>query len=448
MKEGIRKDSFLKTTMRIAVPVAIQAMLQSSFSMIDQIMVGQLGTTQVAAVEIGSKPGFIFSFVSGAVATVAGIMISQYLGKKDQDAVQRSLSVNLLAMILLATAFISASLLLPEKIAAIYSTDQEVIRQAGDYIRTLSVVYLFSGISSILAVQIRCMNYAVYPMYISAGAAVVNTALNWVLIFGKLNFPAMGIRGAALASVISQLVNVILMIAVFLRLDGMLQFSLRLGKQGWQQYFVMLLPVVFNEFLWTIGQNVNTYIYGHMGTGELAAMSLTGPVQGFLIGALSGISQAAGIIIGKRLGEKEYEQAYQESKKLCFYGAVGAVVLSGLLILLRGAYTGLYQVETEVKDTGAALLLAFAILAPIKVENMILGGGIIRSGGRTKYIMIIDMCGTWLIGVPLGLFTGMVLHLPIFWVYFILSQEELFRLVVSIFMFRSRKWMNTLADMT
>ena len=448
MKEGIRKDSFLKTTMRIAVPVAIQAMLQSSFSMIDQIMVGQLGTTQVAAVEIGSKPGFIFTFVSGAIATVAGIMISQYLGKKDQDAVQRSLSVNLLAMILLATAFISASLLLPEKIAAIYSTDGEVILQAGDYIRTLSVVYLFSGISSILAVQIRCMNYAVYPMYISAGAAVVNTALNWLLIFGKLNFPAMGIRGAALASVISQLVNVIMMIAVFLRLNGMLQFSLRLGKQGWQQYFVMLLPVVFNEFLWTIGQNVNTYIYGHMGTGELAAMSLTGPVQGFLIGALSGISQAAGIIIGKRLGEKEYEQAYRESKKLCFYGAVGAVALSGLLILLRGAYTGLYQVETQVRETGASLLLSFAILAPIKVENMILGGGIIRSGGRTKYIMIIDMCGTWLIGVPLGLFTGMVLHLPIFWVYFILSQEELFRLVVSIFMFRSRKWMNTLQDIS
>ena len=196
--------------------------------------------------------------------------------------------------------------------------------------------------------------------------------------------------------------------------------------------------------VWSVGQNVNTYIYGHIGTRGLAAMSLTGPIQGLLIGALSGISQAAGIIIGKRLGQKEYEAAYKESKLLCLYGLVSSLLLSVALIGFRNLYTEIYQVEDVVKETAAQLLLAFAVLAPIKVENMILGGGVIRSGGRTRYIMMIDMFGTWVVGVPLGLLTGLVLKLPIVWVYFILSQEELVRLLITIVMFRSRKWMETI----
>jgi Na+-driven multidrug efflux pump len=222
------------------------------------------------------------------------------------------------------------------------------------------------------------------------------------------------------------------------------KFDLRMNKEEVWQYIVMLMPIVLNEFLWTVGQNVNTYIYGHMGTNELAGMSLTGPIQGLLIGALSGLAQAAGILIGKRLGEQEYDKAYSESKQLCLYGFIGAVILSTLLIILRSLYIGLFKVDLDVRIIGGQLLFAFAILAPVKVMNMILGGGIIRSGGRTKYIMIIDMLGTWLVGVPLGLYAGLVLKLPIVWTYFILSQEELFRLVITIFMFRSKKWMNTI----
>ena len=123
---------------------------------------------------------------------------------------------------------------------------------------------------------------------------------------------------------------------------------------------------------------------------------------------------------------------------------MGSLILSITLIATKGLYIGLYNVEADVNQVGSQLLVAFAILAPIKVQNMILGGGIIRSGGRTKYIMIIDILGTWLIGVPIGLLTGLALKLPIVWVYFLLSQEELFRLIISIIMFRSKKWMNTI----
>lgn len=227
-------------------------MLQSSFSMIDQIMVGQLGKVSVAAVEIGSKPGFVFAFVSGAVAVV-----------------------------------------------------------------------------------IRCKNHSEYPLYVSFASALVNTALNYLLIFGHFAFPSLGIQGAAIASLASQFVNLLFMILFFARLSSF-SFKIILTRGDLWQYLAMLLPIVFNEFLWTLGQNINTGIYGHLGTDELAAMSLTGPVQGLLMGA-------------------------------------------------------------------------------------------------------------WLIGLPLGLLSAFVFKLSLVWVYFILSQEELFRLLVTIFIFKKKKWMNSLS---
>lgn len=370
-------------------------------------------------------------------------MVSQYMGRQEQKKINTSMSSNLLVMLALAALTVMACFFLPSTVAGIFTTDQKVIATAADYMRILAFIYPLSGMASILAVHMRCYSYAQYPLYISAVGAVVNTVLNYLLIFGNFGFPVMGVKGAAIASLISQMVNLLLMI-YFYRKYCQFAFDLGMTSSEVKQYAVMLFPIVANELLWTLGQSVNTFIYGHMGTGELAGMSLTDPIQGLFIGALSGLSQAAGILIGRRLGKRDYESAYYDSKRLCVYGFIGSLVLSLVLILTRSSYINLYNVDEQVSHVGSQLLLAFAILAPIKVQNMILGGGIIRSGGRTKYIMIIDMMGTWLIGVPLGLFTGLVLKLPIVWVYFILSQEELFRFIVSIFMFRSRKWMNTI----
>lgn len=446
---NMKPKSFFSAVVGIAVPVGLQSMLQSSFSMVDQLMVGQLGSKAVAAVEVAGRPAFIFSVVVGAVAAIAGIMISQYLGMRDEEMADRSLSVNLAAVIALSSLLMALCLLFPAQIVRIFIEDDPVILALGkDYLIRIAWTYLPMGIASILSVMIRCTNRAAYTLYAGISAAAVNTALNYALIFGHFGFPALGVTGAAVASVISQLVNVFLISVMFywVRVRGRtFRLSFSLGTEGWRQFIGMLLPILANEFLWSVGQNVNTCIYGHIGAGDLAAMSVTGPIQGLFIGALGGISQAAGILIGKRLGAGEYHEAYQESKRLMCYGLAGSLALSALLICLRWPYVRLYNVEGTVQEAAAGLLLAFAVLAPVKVSNMILGGGIIRSGGKTSYTMVIDMTGTWFVGVPLGLITAFVFHMPIGQVYFILSQEELVRLMLSIVIFRRRQWMASLS---
>lgn len=206
----------------------------------------------------------------------------------------------------------------------------------------------------------------------------------------------------------------------------------------------VLLPLFVCEASWSLGENVCAAIYGRMGTEQSAALTLTAPIQGLAIGALCGLSQAAGVIVGKCLGGEDYDGAYRAAKRLMVYGAVGASVLCAVVLLTSGAYVEIYQVSRTVKRLTRQILFVYALAAPFKVLNMILGGGILRSGGRTAYVMGIDMLGTWGFGVPLGLLGAFVWRLPIASVYLLLSLEECIRFAISMAVFRRKRWMRRL----
>lgn len=444
----IPEKSFFRTVFTLAVPVALQSMLQASFSIVDQIMIGQLGTVSIAGVGLAGKFSSIYSVLVSAIGAVAGIMISQYLGAKNNREVRRSFSKNLSFAVMLAVPLTLLCALIPEQIMGLYSKDSETIASAGRYLAILSGTFLPIAGATMLSTLYRCIEKASLPLIASIAAACLNTGLNYILIFGKMGWPAMGAEGAAVATLISQIANFLIMLVMLPRHRHHFcehgDAAHPLGKFNWQQYIAMLLPILICELAWSLGENVYAVIYGHLGTDSTAAMTLINPIQGLMIGALCGLSSAAGIIIGKRLGNKEYNDAYTASKMLILYGTVGSMILSVVIILTAGYYVEIYQVEAEVKMLTRQILLAYAMIAPFKVLNMIVSGGILRSGGRTEYVMYIDLMGTWIFGVPLGLLSAFVLNLPIPWVYFILSLEECVRFAVSIVILRRKKWMNSI----
>lgn len=442
-----QNQTFFRTVCNLAIPVALQSMLQSSFSMIDQIMIGQLGSASVAGVGLAGKFTSVFSVIVSAIAAVAGIMISQYLGQKNSKEVSRSFLVNLVISVGIACAFTGVSVLFPEQILKLYTKDQATIWSGASYLALVGGSFLPMAGASMMATMLRCMEKAALPLYASLAAAVLNTVLNYILIFGKMGFAAMGPNGAAVATVLSQLLYFVLLLILMLRYQ---EIFLRKEEQkesipfNWKQYLSMLLPVFICEFMWSLGENVYAGIYGHLGMEATAAMTLTNPVQGLLIGALCGLSQAAGIIIGKKLGNSKYEEAYQDAKKLMMYGLAGSLLLSILVVIVSPWYVEIYQVDRVVKQLTIKILAAYAVIAPFKVENMILGGGILRSGGKTQYVMVVDLIGTWIFGVPLGIVAAFVLDMPVYQVYFILSIEECIRFALSIAVFRRKKWMQML----
>lgn len=443
-----QEQNFLRTVCNLAIPVALQSMLQSSFSVVDQIMIGQLGSVSVAGVGLAGKFSSIYSVVVAAIGAVAGIMISQYIGQKNKPEVRRSFYLNLILSIGLATIFTLVCALFPTQIMSLYSKDAPTIAAAADYLRIISGTFLPMAGATLLATMFRCIEKAQFPLYASIVSAILNTILNYILIFGKCGFAPMGANGAGIATFISQCANFFLMLLMILKYNDYLSLSKNAEKTtsniNWTQYLNMLMPILICEFMWSLGENVYAAIYGHIGTDASAAMTLTNPIQNLMIGALSGLSQAAAVIIGKKLGENEYDNAYEDAKKLLFYGFIGSLILSGLIIVTSTYYVQIYQVEDSTRLLAKQILIAYALVAPFKIQNMILGGGVIRSGGKTQYVMAIDITGTWVFGVPLGLISAFVLKLSIPYVYFILSLEECIRFGLSVIVFRKKKWMNSL----
>lgn len=444
------EQNFFRTVCKLAVPVALQSMLQASFGIIDQIMIGQLGSVSVAGVGLAGKFSSIYTVVVSAIGAVAGIMISQYAGQKNQREVSRSFWVNLDMAAGLAVLFTVLSVLMPEKILGLYAKDQETIQAGAGYLRIIGGTFLPAAGATLMSTMLRCMEKAALPLYASIAAAVLNTVMNYILIFGKAGFSAMGANGAAVATVLSQWANFFLMLVMILKYKETFWDRKSRRKEyggfNWKQYIFMLMPVLICEFVWSLGENVYAGIYGHLGTQAMAAMTLTNPVQGLMIGALCGISQAAAIIMGKKLGDSQYEEAYTAAKKLLLYGFVGSAVCSALILAASSWYVTIYQVEESVRQLTRNILIAYAVIAPVKVQNMILGSGILRSGGKTKYVMVIDMAGTWIFGVPLGMLAAFLLRLPVHQVYFILSMEECVRYIMSLVVFRSKRWMRTLGS--
>ena len=425
------RDSFIQQVYKIALPVALQCMLQASFSIVDQVMVGSLGSVSVAAVGIAGKLSTLYSVVIGAVVSVAGIIISQYLGANDSEEADRGFSLHTLLSIGIGVLFMAVCLAL-----------------SATYLRLIAFGFLPYALSMMISVRMRCLERASLPLACSVIASVLNTALNYLLIFGRLGFHAMGANGAAVATVISQVFNALLLVAAMIVIDrkrGLpFRFTPKLTKMTCGSYLAIFLPVLVIEFMWSLSENLYASVYGHIGTPECAAMTLTYPVQGLTVGALSGLSQAAGILIGKELGKGESNAAYQKSKRLLLYGLTGSFALAALTVLAMGIYTELYNVEAYVKATARQILVAFAIVLPVKVLNMILGGGIVRSGGQTRTMMIIELLGTWGFGVPLALLGAYVWKFSIPLVYFILSMEECVRLLLTWIVFVRKNWMRKL----
>lgn len=440
--------SFFRSVCALAIPVTLQSMLQSSFSIVDQIMIGQLGSVSVAGVGLAGKFSSIHSVIVSAVGAVAGIMISQYLGQNNKREVRRSFYTNLLLAVGIAGLFTLLCVLFPGQIMGLYTKDAATRQEAAAYLLIITGTYLPLAGATLLSTLLRCMEKPRLPLYASLVSAGVNTVVNYILIFGKLGFPAMGAVGAAIATVLSQCINFLLMLLMLPQKELLSESPEKnapvTARMNWKQYLSMLTPILICELFWSLGENVYAIIYGHMGTDATAAMTLINPIQGLMIGALCGLSQAASILIGKKLGSGDEADAYVSSKKLIFYGAVGSIVLSLVVIVTRGVYVQIYQVEDTVKLLTQQILLAYAIVAPFKVLNMILGGGILRSGGKTKYAMFIDILGTWGFGVPLGLISAFLWNLSIPWVYFLLSLEEAIRFLISMVVFHRKKWMNQL----
>ena len=446
-KRGFSLDA--RELVAIAVPVSLQSLIQSFLGMIDQIMVGQLGEVAVAAVGIGNRPSFIMLYALFGITTAASIYASQYVGSGEKGGLGKVMQSTFGSGLVIALVFASAGLAVPKLLASLFSSDASVVGAGAIFIRITAISYLPLMVTLSCSSMLRSTGYAHVPLFTGMASVAVNTGLNAVLIFGLFGFPALGVAGSAIATLAARSLEAVALVVVMqvLKTPGRPSeaFVPRFDSAFFGIFMITALPAMCNELFWALGDAAYSVIYGHMGTGELASMTLTYPVQSLTIGFFTGFSTAAGIMLGARLGRGEFEKAKSMSRDFFALGVIGCLATGALVAIFAGAYVSLYRVSDDVRSGAATIIWIFSGVLWIKVSNMIMLGGVLRSGGQTKYTLFLDMLGTWGIGIPLGLLGAFVLRLPLPAVYAMITLEEAIRLALGLRRVATGKWMQKIA---
>lgn len=443
-----QKSFAYQELIKIALPITAQSIFQSSYNLIDQIMVGQLGTVSIAGSGLCSKFCGLCTVTVSSVAAVASVLIAQYYGSHKKEGINTGFFSCLYLAFTAALLFMLPSFLMPGRIMGFYTKDAEACLAAAEYLRIISLSFIPMTITILCSSLFRSIQESRIPLYGSIYSMALNIIGNYLLIFGIGAFPRLGLKGAAISTLFARCVESLILFFFLIQQNKQKELSLHplihCTREDGKKILLMVIPILLNEFLWSLGENIYAVIYGRLGTKEVAAMTLTGPLQGLFVGLFSGVSSAAVVMVGAKLGNDEYDEAYTTSVQLMKIGFWGSVLLGLVLSLAAPFYVRIFHVEDDVRQITVFILFAFSAVLFAKVCNMILGGGIIRSGGKTSITLIIDLIGTWGFGIPLGLLSAFILHLPIYWVYFILSLEEMVRLFISVIIFKKRIWVNNL----
>ncbi len=450
IRELFGDKAFYKSLVMLALPIALQNLVTSSLNLMDNVMIGWLGETQLAAVALANQIYFLMALAIFGVSSGSAIFTAQFWGKKDVLNIRRVLGLNLLCGGSVAVLFTAASFSAPRFLLGIFSSDAAVVELGSSFLTIVCWSYLPTAVSFCFAFTLRSTGNTRLPMTASIIALAINTVLNYVLIFGLFSFPKLGVPGSALATLIARITEVtIILSSVYLKrmvpaasirelLDIKLDFARR--------FFKTTLPVIANEILWSSGFTLYSVAYAHMGTGMVASINMSSTVERLAMVLFTGIASACAIMVGNKIGEGDNCTAYLYAKRLTVLG-VGLGACMGLaVIFLSGEILSAYRVSYGVFHDARLVLIIFGSIMIFKIFNVINVVGILRSGGDTRFSLVLDTAGVWLIGVPLAFIGGLVWSLPIYIVYALVNLEELVKFAFGLRRFISRRWINNLVE--
>lgn len=439
------KDSnFFTEVIRIGLPVAALAVVQSSLGIIDQIMVGGLGEKDIAAVSLGGKPISIFYSLIYAIAAGASIFIAQYWGEDKNKSFAGIMNTAFVMSLVILAVFTGITFGLSQEIMSIFTEDESVKEIGSGFLKVLAIGYLPIVIIALYSSALRSIGNVKLPMYTGLVSVFINTFFNWVLIYGNFGFPEFGALGAAYATVIARFVEVVLLVVYVSKTKTIEHIHLvNCIKSPFLEFgkiSKVVLPIVYMSITFTLADVLYSAIYGRMSTDSLVAMSIVFPVQGVIIAFFTGLSAASGILVGQKLGAGKNEGAYSYAMRFIFSGFVFTNVVAVISLPLIDMYLAAFNISSDVRTTSKVISFVVLGFLWVKVANMIMMQGVLNTGGKTMELFYINLIGQWVISIPAGLLAAFVFGLPVYWVFFIISFEEIIRAGYCFNRTLSKKW--------
>ncbi len=449
-KPSLDNKVFFATIISLIIPITLQNLISSSLNMVDNLMIGELGEHAIAATGLVNQYFFIFMLTIAGINAGASIFISQFWGRKDRENIGKMIGLDLVLSIVAALIFMVPALVKPDLIMRVFVSEENVIGLGADYLGIIAITFILTALTQAFSTVIRSVGIARPPMYGSLLGVLVNASLNWVLIFGKLGLPALGVKGAAIATSIARFVEMVfILVAAYSytdiiprQLGKLLNFDLAFVKK----YFKTSISVILNEIFWALGLTTYSIIYAKIGIPEVASMQIATTLQNIFMVLVIGLATSASIIVGNKIGSGDEALAKEYAKRLGILAPLVGLVSGLLLWLAAPAIVSIFNIDQRTKLMAINVLRTMAAFSPLRFFNVTMIVGVFRGGGDTLYSMLVQLGTVWLFAIPGGYLGATIFKLSLEKVYFIIACEELVKISFIVARLRSGKWIRNVVD--
>ncbi|MEG1863140.1 MAG: MATE family efflux transporter [Oscillospiraceae bacterium] len=448
MKENfLFEKSFFKAVFSIALPIALQNVISFGVNAMDSIMLGKLGNIAVSGANLGGQPFFLLMIMGFGLSSGGSVLISQYWGKGETDVIRRIMRISMMAITIVSFIFSVGCFVFPQQIMQIFSNEAEVIEASASYLRILAIGFMFYSVSNNYMMSMRAVENVKMSTIVYSISFFVNVIINYAFIFGKFGAPALGIVGAAVGTTVARMVEFVCVVTYMYFIEKKIGYKMhcmfKIDKTLIPDYIKHALPVVGNELMWGTGSVVTSMIMGRIGSTFVTASSITGVIFQLASVFTFGIGNAAAVICGKTIGQGDKERAQKSAQTLLLF-AFGFGCLGTLLVLaIRNPFLSIYDVTSEAKMSAYNMMFILALLQPITSLDTVNIIGILRGGGDTKTALMLDAGGMWLINIPMGIITGLVLKIPPHFIYLSMKSDGFIKIIIALRRIISGKWIRT-----
>lgn len=435
---------FLGKMLKIALPIMLQNLVTSSLNMADTIMVGKLGEVEIASVGIANQYFFFFSMILIGLCGGCSVFISQYWGKRDYKNIKRILGLGLLSVLFVSLIFMLVGFSNSERIISIFNKDSIVVETGGKYLFIVLFSYAFTAVTFIYSHSLRSIGNTLAPLIVNIAALFINVFFNYVLIFGKFGAPALGIEGAAIATLIARVVETIIILFLVYKDRGVFAANISelkdINIEFFKKSYRIILPVLLNDIIWAIASLIYSIVYGRMGTGATASVQICNTVSNMFMIVTFGLANASAIMIGRSIGEGKEEQTLDYAKKFIISSFFISILLGITLALTAPYILGFFNVSDEVRNSTLIMLYVISVIFVFRVVGLVIIVGILRGAGDAKSSLIIEGTTMWFIGVPLTIMGAFLFKFPVHLVYALAIIEEVVKCIFGLIRLKSGKW--------
>ena len=443
-----------KKVFTIGIPVSIENMIYSLMNFIDVFMVGKenvvlgLGTAAVAGLGFANQIFMIFIVSLFGLNSGGGILAAQYYGKKDYKNLKKCLGITITVGLLFSFLFFLMGLFIPEKIIGIFTSDPKVLKLGANYFRIIALIYPLIGLGYSFNMQLRAIGKNQYSLYSTIIGLCINLVGNYLFINGNLGFSAMGVVGAAIATVIARIVSVFYLIYIIyknkLPMAGNFQELFKLSWSFIAKALKISLPVFGHEIMWVTGVSMYVIIYGRIGTEATAAIQVVKSISNLVFTLVFGLSSGTAAIIGQEIGAGNEENAYKYGVELLKVSLVIGTAVALFVYAICPVVLILMKVDSAIYPLARQIVFSEGILIIIKTTGTLFIVGVLRAGGDTLWTMFADLIPLWTFAIPLTYIAGLKFGLPVALVYLCSGSDELLKMPFCIQRLKSRKWINNL----